>query len=87
MYGAGIATRYGLDGPGIELQWGRNFSHLCRPVLGPSHPPLQWVPGLSHEEKQQKRGVDHSLPSNAEVKERSELYLWSPSGPLWSVLG
>jgi hypothetical protein len=23
----GIATRYGLDGPGIESRWGRDFSH------------------------------------------------------------
>ena len=30
-----IATGYGLDGPGIESQW------------GPTQPPVQWVPGLS----------------------------------------
>ena len=24
----GIATAYGLDGPGIESRWGRNFLHL-----------------------------------------------------------
>ena len=23
----GIATRYGLDGPGIESRWGRDFPH------------------------------------------------------------
>jgi hypothetical protein len=32
-------------------------------------------------------GVDHPLPSSAEVKERVELYLYSPSGPSWPVLG
>jgi len=26
-------------------------------------------------------------PSSAEVKERVELYLYSPSGPSWPVLG
>ena len=32
----GIATRYGLDGPGIESQWtGRDFSHPSRSALGP----------------------------------------------------
>ena len=30
----GIATGYGLNGPGIEPQWGRDFPHLSRPALG-----------------------------------------------------
>ena len=43
----GIATRYGLDGPGIESRWGRDFPHPSRPALGPPQPPVQWVSGLS----------------------------------------
>ena len=42
----GIATRYGLDGPGIESRWGRDFPYLSRSALGPTRPPVQWVPGI-----------------------------------------
>jgi len=41
------ATRYGLDGSGIESCWERDFPHLSRPALRPTQPPIQWVPGLS----------------------------------------
>jgi hypothetical protein len=33
------------------------------------------------------RGVDHPPSSSAEVKERVDLHLYSPSGPSWNVLG
>ena len=40
-----IATRYGLDGPGIESRWRRDFPHPSRLAPGPTQPPVQWVPG------------------------------------------
>jgi len=82
-----IATRYGLDGPGIESRWGRNFPHPSSPALGPTQPPMEWVPGVSRKVKRPGRGVDHPPPSSAEVKERVELYLYSTSGPSWPVIG
>ena len=39
----GIATRYGLKGPGIKSRCGRNFSHPSRPAQGPTLPPIQLV--------------------------------------------
>ena len=59
----GIATGYGLGSPGIESQWGRDFTHLSRPALGPTQPPVQWVP-WSFPGVKSGRGVNltpHSL--------------------------
>jgi hypothetical protein len=63
----GIATGYGLDGPGIEFRWGRGFPHLSRPTLAPTQPPVQWVPGLSRGKERAGRDADPSPPSNAVV--------------------
>jgi len=42
----GIATDYGLDGPGSN-PGGDEIFRPSRPALGPTQPPLQWIPGLS----------------------------------------
>jgi hypothetical protein len=39
---------------------------------------MKWVPA---------RGSDQTPPSNSEIKERVELYIYSFSGPSWPVLG
>jgi hypothetical protein len=85
--GAGIATCYGLDGPGMEARWGRDFPHPSGRTLGPTQSPIPWVPRLFPGVKRPGRGVEHPLPSSAEVKERVDLYPYSSTGPSWSVLG
>jgi len=43
----GTATGYGMDGPGIEFRWRRDFPHLSRPALGPTQPRVQRIGALS----------------------------------------
>ena len=75
-----VATRYVLDGPGIESRWGWDFPHLSRPALGPTQPPIQWVPVLFSGGKAAGAWRWPITPSSVKVKERVELYLYSPSG-------
>ena len=63
----GIATGYGLDSSGDRIPVGRDFPHLSRPALGPTQPPVQWVPGLSRGKKRPGRDAGPSPPSNAMV--------------------
>ena len=42
----GVATEYGLDGLRSN-SGGDEIFRPSRPALGPTQPPVQWVPGLS----------------------------------------
>jgi hypothetical protein len=68
----GIATDYGLDNGGVGVRvpvWSRIFSTSSRPAVGPTKPPIQWVPGnLSSEVKRPGREADHSPSASAKVK-------------------
>jgi len=83
----GIATRYGLDGPGIKSRCGERFSAPIQIGTG-AHPASYTMgtgslPGV----KRPGRGVDHPPPLSADVKERVELYLYSLSEVSWPILG
>ena len=73
----GIATGYGLDSPGIESRWGRDFPHLSRPARGPTQPPVQWVPGFSRGKERPGRDADPS-PSSSAVVMKEQSYTSTP---------
>ena len=83
FHAVGIATRYGLDGPGIEYRWRR--ARFSAPVhTGPGAHPASYVIGTWSFP-----GVvltTHPRFRN-EVKERVDLYIYSKSGPSWTVIG
>ena len=83
----GIATRYGLDGPGIESRWGARFSAPVQ--TGPGAHPATCTMGTGSFPgvKRPGRGADHPSPSKRRGHERVGLYLYSPSGPSWPVIG
>jgi hypothetical protein len=74
----GIATRYGLGGPGIGSRWGTRFSAPVQ--TGPGAHPASYTMGIGSFPgvKRPGRGVDHPPPSSAVVKEKVGLYLYFP---------
>ena len=83
----GVAIRYWLDGPGIESRWGLDFPHPSRPALGFYSASCTVGTGSFPGVKRPGRGVDHPPASSTEIEGRVELYICSPSGPSWPVLG
>jgi hypothetical protein len=64
------------------------LAFVSRPVLVPTHPPVQWVPGvLSGVKSRPGCDADHSPPSSAEVVNELELYLPSTQASSWRVVG
>jgi hypothetical protein len=64
----GIATGYGLDGPGIESRWVRDFSQMSRPVLGTNQASCTMGTGSFPGADRAGRGADHTPPSSSEVE-------------------
>jgi hypothetical protein len=77
----GIATRYGLDGPGIESRWGARFSAPVQ--TGPEIHPASYKTGTGSwpRVKRPGRGADHPPPTSAEVTNGLEVYFRLTSVP------
>jgi hypothetical protein len=59
------------------------FTTAFKTVLGPTQPPIKWVPGaLSLGVKRPGREADHSPPSSAEVKNAWN-YTSTPNTSSW----
>jgi hypothetical protein len=72
---------YGLDDRGSFPVF--PFVTACRPALGPTQPPVQWVPGVVYRGvKRSGREADHSPPSSVEVK-NAWSYTTTPSASSW----
>jgi hypothetical protein len=74
----GITTAYELEGPGIESQWERDLQHLSIPVLRPTYPGYNGYRVFPGCKVRPGRDDVTSSPSSVEVKNRVELYLYSP---------
>jgi hypothetical protein len=59
----GIATPYGLDGPGIESRWGWDFLYVFRPALRPTQPFHGGYRVSFLGVKRPGRGGDHQPPA------------------------
>jgi hypothetical protein len=49
---------------------------MSRPAVGPTQPPIQYVPGFLSGVKRPGREVGHTSPSGAEVKNKWSLYVF-----------
>jgi hypothetical protein len=80
-----IATRYGLDRLGSNSGGGEIFrTRSHRPWIPPS---LLYNGYRDHSRGNAAGAWRPPTPTSVEVKERVELYLFSPSVPLWQVVG
>jgi hypothetical protein len=89
--GSSVSSDWLQTGPGFDPRQRQRISlaSVSRPALGPTQPPIQWVPGGLFPEGKARTGRDanQSPPSSAEVKNEQELYLLYPLAPTRRLAG
>ena len=80
-----LATRYGVDGPGIESPEGARLPVPPSPAPMSTQPSIQWVPCLPGVMRPEL--VARPPPSSAEIANGWELYLRLPSVPVQACRG
>ena len=83
----GMVTRYGLDCPGVESRCGGSRFFLIRPDRSWCTPGLPYNGYRVFPGGQTAGALTTHPPSNAEVKERAEVYLYFLSALSWPVPG
>ena len=79
----GIATVYGVEGPGFEPRWGWDFPRPSGQFSSQTQAPMWWVLCLSRGNVA-GRCFDHPSTSTAEGEGKVEVHLF-PSPPLMSL--
>ena len=80
----GIATDYGLDGPGSNPGWDEIF-RPSRPALGLAQPHVKWL--FPAGKVRPGRAAEHSPPSSAAVMEEYSYTSTHPLGHIGNVTG
>ena len=80
-------TYFGAGPPGDRIPVGARFSASVHSSPGTNPASYTMCIGSLLGVKRPGRDVHHPPPYSAEVKERVDVYLYSTSGPSWSVIG
>ena len=80
-----ISRGYGLEGPGIESQWRRDFSYPSKPALGPTlyNGYRVYFPGV----KRKERGVYHPPNLTSRFKKEWKYTTTLPLGVHGQIYG
>ena len=82
----GIATRYGLDVPGIDSRWGVRFSATVQTCPG-AHPASSTMDTGSFPGGKAAEAWHDHIPPHLARRVKKEFSYAPPSEPTWPILG